>query len=148
MNDSDFITTLKRKKDSHLSEIRRLTRLVESIDNLMREYSNGTKPLTQTEIPMVSGPPPSTEIDLTGLNLTEAILQVMGLKPSYGWRGAEITKRLRDLGYKLNNLGQKVSARLIERTKSDNARWERLEKKETDKYPKYRLKGALENTQN
>jgi hypothetical protein len=113
--------------------------LVESIDNLMREYSNGSQQSTQTQLPVVSEPTvPSVEI--AKLNLTEAVLFVMAKRPGYAWRGAEITRGLKGLGYNLNKMGQRVSARLIERARSEGGHWERLEKSATSKFPRYRLK--------
>lgn len=137
MNDTDFLRTLKHKKESHLAEIRRLQRLVESIDNLMRDYSNDKQGLAQQELPTISDPP-MPDNGLAGLNLTEAIAYIMNTKPTYAWRGTEITKKLKASGYYSNNLGQKVSSRLVERIRRDTSRWKRIEPR--GKYPTYQLK--------
>lgn len=136
MNDEEFMATLKRKRESHLNEINKLQRLVENIDNLMAEYSSDIQGVTQGEIGLAL---PKENIDINSLNITEAILYIMKSNPGRPWRGTEIYKALRKRNYKeINNLAQKISARLAERSQAATGRWKRT--KGEDGYPRYVLR--------
>ncbi len=137
MNDREFIETLKRKKEAHLKEMRRHQILADNIENLINEYSNSSQQDTEEQYPLH----PLKESDSNGLhdlNLTEAIAYIMKTKQSKAWRGTEIKKALEARRYILNNLGQKISARLKNRAKAKTGKWLRIEG--SDGNPRYRLR--------
>jgi len=136
-NNTDFIRTLKRKKSSHLAEINRLQSLVDSIDNLIRAYSNGNQQVTGNRLDLRETDT-SVETDITKLALTEAIFKVMESNPGYAWRGVEIYNRLKEAGYNLSNLAQRVSSRLVERSRSSTGGIKRIE--ENGEAARYKLK--------
>ncbi len=146
MHDSDFIKTLNDKRQDHLLELDKLTleidrlnRLVANIDGLLAEYIN---PISignfKINIPTKSNDK-NIEIDISGLNLTEAILTVMKTYPDYLWRAVEIKNVLVKFGLSSNALSQKVSARLAERVKStSNSQIKRIEGE--DGFPRFKLR--------
>jgi len=138
MDDGSFVAALKRKRDCHLAEIAKLKGLVGSINDLIAEYSREMG-ATKQELSSDSPAPESIqEVDILSLNLTDAMVCVMRSNPSNRWRGADIHRVLKSKGYQLNNLSQKIAARLLERAKAATGKWQRFESE--DGYPRYQLR--------
>lgn len=143
MSTDDFVSGLKTKRDYHLAEAKRLQtesdrhrQMFLSLHEYVRSSSNGHEAgKASSTIPR--GSAHGTPLNVAKLNLTEAIIAVMGTRPDYGWRGMEITKLLKEEGFSLNNLPQRVAARLVERSRSSKCEIGRVSKSP----PRYKLRG-------
>ncbi|HEX2896742.1 MAG TPA: hypothetical protein VHP63_01660 [candidate division Zixibacteria bacterium] len=120
MQDSELLKGLLEKRENHLSEIKKHQQAVSNIDGLIKLYQTGE---SEKQYHSPNG-------NISPKNLTEAILYVMQTQPDKEWRGADVNREMKKLkfGKDMKNLSQKISARLIDRSRGElnNSQWERI----------------------